>query len=174
MGIANKLFNLIKRGILTLSSKDDANFQIVQVTYLGKTQNVEVVTPYGLYSNPKEQSVALLFNVNGQEENMSAILYNPYNRFKNLKTGEVIIGNPEASTKIYFQENGDINIESTGNVNINSSNSVNINGDIEPLVRGTAMATLFNLHTHTETGVTTTPPIQSMGAAEVSTKNFTE
>lgn len=170
----NKLFNIIKRGIITLSSNDIADFPTVQVTYLGKTKNVELVLPYGLYSNPKEQSIALLLSVNGQEENISAIPYNPYTRFKDLKAGEVAVGNPHTTSKVYFKANGDIEIESAGNINITSTSSVNINGNSEPLVRGTALTTLFNSHTHTETGAVTGVPNQPMGITEVSTKNFTE
>jgi len=160
----SKLFNLIKRAIITLASKDDTNFQIVQVNYLGKTKNVEIVSPYGLYSNPKEQSVMLIFNVNGQEENIAGIPYNPYNRFKNLKPGEVATGNPHKGTRIYFDENGDIIIDANGG-------NVYVNGSSEPLVLGTAMTTLFNLHTHPGNNQ---PPTQPMGSTQVSTKNFTE
>ncbi len=158
-----KLFNLIKTSYLTKASKDDENFQTTQANYLGKTKNIVLVIPYGLYSNPKAQSIGLQFSVNGEEEKQFTIPFNPYTRFKDLKGGEVAVGNPHVSTKIYFKENGDIEIESSGNVNINGSS--------EPLVRGAAMTTLFNSHTHPSNG---SPPTQQMTSTEVSTKNFTE
>lgn len=118
----NKLFNIIKYAIITLTGKDDTELPTAQVSYLGKTKVVELVLPYGLYSNPKEQSLALLFSVNGQEDNISAIPHNPYNRFKNLKTGEVAVGNPNTLTKIYFKEDGTIEIFTDKTLNINATN----------------------------------------------------
>lgn len=172
----SKMFNLIKRGIITLTTKDDSDFQICQVEYLGKVKNIELVLPYGLYANPQEQSLVLMFNIGANEENISGIPYNPYNRFKNLEKGEVVVGNPNTGAKIHFKANGDIDIETDGAININSTGSVNINGDTEPLVRGNALKTLFNSHTHTSaaSGSPTTAPLQPITSAELSTKNFTE
>ncbi|MCK5602307.1 phage baseplate assembly protein [Candidatus Pacearchaeota archaeon] len=129
-----KLFNLIKRGIITLSSKDTAVFPTIQMTYLGKTKNVELVLPYGLYSNPKEGAIALMFQVNGQEENMTAIPYDPYTRFKNLQPGEVAVGNPHTQSKILFKANGDIELEANGAVNINAPN-IHLGEGGEPIAR---------------------------------------
>lgn len=163
----SKLTNLIKRAILTIASKDDTDFQICQVSYLGKTKNINLVLPYGLFSNPKENGLVLTFNIGANEENIAGIPYNPYSRFKDLKKGEVVVGNPHTQTKVYFKENGDIDIESSG--------VVNINGASEPLVRGNALKDLFNAHTHTgNLGAPTSAPIVSMSSTELSTKNFTE
>ncbi len=170
----NKIFNMIKRALITLAGKDEGDFLTAQVSYFGKTKQVEIMLPYGLYANPGADSIAVVFNVNGQEENQVAIPYDPYGRFKDLEPGEVAVGNIVKGSKITFKANGDIDIESAGNININSADKVNINGDTEPLVRGVAMTTLFNLHTHNETGAVTAPPNQPMGTTEVSSKNFTE
>jgi phage gp45-like len=114
---------MIKRGIITLASKNEQDFQVCQVKYLGKTKNIELVLPYGLYSNPKEESIVILLNIGANEENVAGIPYNPYIRFKELEAGEVAIGNPHANSKVYFKNNGDIEIESSGNINICSSSA---------------------------------------------------
>jgi len=116
-----KIFNIIKRAIISLSSKDNEDFQIAQATYFEKTKNIELILPYGLYSNAKTGAISLVFAVNGQEENLAGIPYNPYVRFKNLNPSEVAVGNPHKLTKIYFKDDGNIDIETSVNVNIKAS-----------------------------------------------------
>ena len=130
----SKLTNLIKRAILTIASKDDTDFQTCQVSYLGKTKNINLVLPYGLFANPKENGLVLTFNIGANEENIAGIPYNPYIRFKDLKKGEVVVGNPHTQTKIHFKENGDIDIESNSTINI-KSDSVNIANGVNGVAR---------------------------------------
>ena len=154
MDIYSKVSNLIKRAVVTLTNKDSGQFAATQVKWMrDKVAITEVVHPYGLSSNAPVNSLALMFNVMGQEENRAAIVYDPKNRFKNLKEGEVALGNFVTRSVIKFLENGDIeitgiadqnvtltgdmnvtvggdvNLESTGNVNITAP-IVNIDGEL--------------------------------------------
>lgn len=119
----------IKRALVTLSSKDNEKFQRMQVQYFGKTTNIEVLFPYGLNANPPEGSLALLIPINNDDSNMTAFIYDPTTRFKDLKQGEVAIGNPTTKARIEFSEDGSINIikNETTSIKINEDGSVDIN-----------------------------------------------
>lgn len=165
--LLNKINNIIKFAVVTLSGDDSGDYNQTQVSYMGKTKQVLVLNPYGLDANLPKDTLMVLLNIMGQEENIAGIGSSQNARFKNLAEGEVAVGNPGVASKIYFKANGDIEIESSG--------VVNINGDTEPVIRGTAMQTLYNAHTHLgNLGAPTGTPVVAMSATELSTKNFTE
>lgn len=110
--IQNKIRNLIKTGYISRVSSDDKDVQIAQVTYLGLTKDTAIITPYGVFSNAPLKSKVLLCNVLAQEENAAGIAYAQQNRFKNLKEGEVVLGN--ILTQSY------VKLDSEGNIVINS------------------------------------------------------
>lgn len=109
-----KLQNMIKRAVLTLTGNDSGSYPTAQCQYYGKTTNAEVVYPYGLSANAPIGSQLLLFSVMAQEENLAGIASAPFARFKNLKSGEVVIGNPVTGSYVKFAENGDIEVVSKG------------------------------------------------------------
>ena len=113
--LKNIIQNLIKLGVVTLPGDDSGQFNRTQVSYLGKTKKVTVLMPYGLDANLPTNSLVLLFNVMGQEENIIGIGGDPKNRFKDLAPGEVVVGSPDTGAKIYFKSNGDIEITNTAN-----------------------------------------------------------
>lgn len=190
--------NFIKRAIISYLFPDTKNYQSTQVVSMGAAFNVEVLSPYGISTNAPKDSLILLFNLNGQQDNIIGIPYHPKKRFNNLKQGEIAVGNYLTKAKIYFKENGDIEIESkndlniktsgkttidsTGDITINSSGKiemtstgvVNINGSSEPLIKGNAFETLYNAHTHpvVSVGSPTGAPVVPMSAGQKSTKNF--
>lgn len=165
--IKNIIQNLIKLGVVTLPGDDLGQFNRTQVSYLGKTKKVTVFMPYGLDANLPANSLVLLFNVMGQEENIVGIGTDPANRFKGLAPGEVAVGSPKTGSKIYFKANGDIDVESDG--------VVTLNGNSEPLVRGNALKTYNDLHVHPDpVSGFTGPPSVVMPTSVLSTKNFTE
>jgi len=132
MNVYSKISNLIKRAVVTLTNKDSGQFAATQVQWMrDKVAITEVVHPYGLSSNAPVDSFALMFNVMGQEENRAAIVYAPQRRFKDLKEGEVALGNFLTRSVVKFLENGDIEITGTAdqNINITGSNNVTIGGD---------------------------------------------
>lgn len=149
MSVYTKVCNLIKRGIVTLSGADSANFARCQVSYMGKVKNVEIVFPYGLAANLPKESLVLLFSVMGQEENMAGIGNLPGSRFKNLKEGEVVVGNPLTGAYVKFDEVGAVSVYGATTVNITAagtvaiaSDAVTVNCDSDVTVTATGDATL--------------------------------
>jgi hypothetical protein len=99
---------ITKRTYITRVSTDKDLYHTAQVSYLGQTADVEVITPYGVYSNLPLNSQLLTWNVNGVEENRVSIGNTPRFRFKNLKPGEVVLGSPQTRSRIFFSEDGSI------------------------------------------------------------------
>ena len=143
------IFNLIKRTLVSRKTADSGQFPVAQVSWNGKVGDIEVIYPYGLSGNLPIDSLVLTFNVNGQEENRAGIGNTPKRRFKNLKEGEVAVGNPLTKSVIKFLENGDIEITGTNNQNIN------ITGDVNLTVGGNLNITTTGNTTITTTGNTT-------------------
>jgi phage gp45-like len=151
----NRITSMIKRAVLTLPASDAGVNQIAQASYLGKTANVELLSIYGLCSNPPTGSSILLFDVQGQEENRAGIANFPGSRFKTLKPGEVALGNYITKSNIRFLENGDIQVIGTNNmtVTIAQNNTVTIGGSATINVTGSAT---INCASATLTAATTT------------------
>ena len=130
--------NMIKRALTSLPIKDNTDFQTSQVRYLGKTAQIELVYPYGLCSSPPTGSMVLMFNIQGQEENRAGMANLTRQRFKNLKEGEVAVGNYLTGSVVKFLENGDIEVTGTndinltvaGTTNLTSTGAVSIKGDV--------------------------------------------
>lgn len=128
--IKNFISNMIARCRVTKSGNDSAQFNINQVSYYGKTSDCEIITPYGLYSNPPVGSLGLLFHSEGQEQNRSAIFNVTGNRFKNLKENEVVIGNPITLSNIKYDVDGNVVITVKNNLQIvvDADNNITIQG----------------------------------------------
>lgn len=164
------LFNLIKRAIVSRKTADTGQFPIAQVEWNGKAKNIHHITPYGLYSNLPIDSLVLTFNVLGQEENMAGIGNTPKRRFKNLKEGEVAIGNPITGSVIKFLENGDIEVTGKNDQNVNITGDVNVTvgGNVNMTVTGNTLIdttgdTTINTGGNTKIDTTGTTTIDSTG-----------
>lgn len=148
--IYSRLINLIKTGKL-ISVDDSGNLRSGVVSFLGKNQKVNVFTPYGLMHNPPINSLSFLCCLLGKESNILSFSDDPINRpLKNLKEGEVALGNYKTGDYVYFDEDGnfkgvvtkDFNfiigndqIESVGNdktvtagndINLTATNNINL------------------------------------------------
>lgn len=170
--ILNRITSIIKRSVLTLSSSDSGVTQVAQVSYLGKVANAELVSVYGLSSNAPVGSTVLLFNVQAQEENRAGIANYPGARFKNLKAGEVAVGNYVTKSVIKFLENGNIEITGKNDLNINITNDGNITiaGAATLNITG---GTEINSPNNTLNGNLTINGNLSVNGDSVSTGNFT-
>lgn len=124
--IYNKIKNLIKFGYVSLETTDSGDYPVAQVTYFGKTLPVEIITPYGLYVNLPENTKVVLWNINANEENQVAIGFSQQDRFKNLESGEVLVGNPKTGSYIKLKANGSIEIESKDKIDITVNGEVDI------------------------------------------------
>lgn len=172
-----KLFNMIKRAVVSNPGKDDGEFPITQVTYLGKVSDIEAIFPYGMAANLPKDSLVLMFNILGQEENKAGIGYRHDLRPKNLKEGEVVFGNFLAGTQFLFDADGNIigtgdiqhtgDMELTGNLDMTGdatiTGDVDIIGDLDITGNVTISGTLtvagkdFTTHTHPITSGSSAP-----------------
>lgn len=141
--IYNKILHLFKRGVISKVSNDRDVYQTAQVSYLGKTADTEILYPYGLCGNPPRGSLALIMNVQGHEDNRTAICNYPGARFKNLTEGEIALGNYMTKSHVKFNSNGDITIECNNNmtVTVSKDDNVTINGNATVNITGTAQVT---------------------------------
>lgn len=139
----NLAAQLIKFAAITLCGRDDGPFPVSQVTYNNKTGQCHLVSPYGLYSNPPRDSLVLMMNVMGQEENRSGIASYPTQRFQNLKEGEVTIGNPTTQGNVKFDQEGNTQMFSPNGTQIivTSDLSIVVGGGIAIAVTGNATIT---------------------------------
>jgi phage gp45-like len=106
--IKNFASNIIKQCYVTLVGDDSGRVPLTQVAYMDKAVECEVITPYGLYSNPPVNSMGILFHPFGDEQIRAAILNVLDERFKNLLAGEVQIGNPLTQCSIKFDKDGNL------------------------------------------------------------------
>jgi len=151
------LFNLIKRTIVSRKTDDTGQFPVSQVQWNNKTANLEVIYPYGLAGNLPVDALVLTFSVLGQEENKAGIGNTPKIRFKNLKEGEVAVGNPVTKSVVKFLENGDIEItcKNDQNVSIVGDSNVTVEGDSNLTVSGNVTLTVTGNVTSTISGTLT-------------------
>ena len=121
--------------------KDDGLDPVAQVEYLGKTTDAVIVLPYGVCANAPTGSNAVLFSLGGSSLNKLGIPYNVENRFRDLKEGEVQIGNFVEKCSIKFNEDGGIEViakddqeititNGSGTMTMNSSGQLNVNGNL--------------------------------------------
>lgn len=144
--IYNMIVNMIKRAKVVSVDDSGAN-TIYTVSFLGKTQKVIGLTPYGDMYNPPVGSKVLLLTSQAQESNMFGIAHAPSDRLlKNLQPGERAIGNYETGDYIYFKNDGSIEIK-TNKLDINSSDINSGNGTLRKLITDIARD-VYNSHTH--------------------------
>ena len=137
-GAINCIRDMIKRCVLTKTSKDKTDYQIVQVQFLGHVGDVESVVPYGLSNNPPLDSTGLMFNVQGNADNRAAFFNLPQERFKELKPGEVQIGNFITKSSVKFPNDKAILINSLGEIEIISAGKLTVTttGDVSITATG--------------------------------------
>lgn len=117
-----KLIDLIKRARITKPGPDDADYNVQQISYFDKVADAEMVFPYGMSANLPKDSLVLLFNVNGNEQNRAGIGSLPPERKRNLEDGEVAFFHPLTKSFIYFRNRGHIEID-TGKARVYTAQS---------------------------------------------------
>lgn len=114
MSLLRKIKSMIKRAVVTKSNPDTGNYLIAQISYLGKTGDMEVLFPYGMNAQLPVNAQVLCFNVEGMEENKIGIGYNPASRINVAAEGEVSFGNPLTGSALFFREDGSMQILALG------------------------------------------------------------
>ena len=117
-----KIRSIIKRATLTNTGSDFEEVPISQVRYLGKTADTEILWPYGFGGIPPVDSVCLVFTVNGDESNRTAIASLPSSRPLGLSPGDVYMSNLLTKDIIKMTENG---------IEITSDKPIIVNGDVQ-------------------------------------------
>lgn len=122
----------IQSAQVSLPGKDDKSFPLTQVQAYGQASDVLILNPYGMHSNPPQDAYAITFSINDQQENRAAICYKPDIRQKELKPGEVYFGNDITGSKIFFDEDGNINVicENDENVIIKGACNITVEGNV--------------------------------------------
>lgn len=108
-----KIRSMIQSAYITKSSDDDDVGQIGQIDIMGKTLNCEFIYPYGISANAPDSSMVLRFLMGGSAQNQVGIPNNPDSRFAGLKPWEVAVGNFLKKSKIFFDADGNIEIDSS-------------------------------------------------------------
>lgn len=123
-----KIRNLIQRAVVTNPGDDSGEFPITQVGYNEKVVDAEVLNPYGLSTNLPIDSICIKLSINGQEENRTVIGYRHDLRPKDLKPGEVVIGNFLVGSTVKFDEDGNITEIAQGDKSVTFDSELNITG----------------------------------------------
>jgi len=149
--LKNMIMNIVRRATVTLGGEDKVDFAIQQVTYLGKTGNCTMISPYGHHANlPANNEVeVVMFSMQGQEDNRHGIGYTPKLRPRELPVGEVVYYHPLSQSKMQYKNNGDIEINIIGD---NGSFLITVKKDLTITVGGNASITVAGSTTLDTTG----------------------
>ncbi|MBR2678569.1 MAG: phage baseplate assembly protein [Bacilli bacterium] len=141
------IYNSIILKRCTVQSVNDVNdIPTMQIKYLKDViKIVQKLGLYGICGNPPKGSSGILFPILGSDSNLVCLADDIKNRFKDLKEGEVVIGNYLTKSFIKFKEDGGVEIHakyitqvaedgdislSAGNNIINSAQATNINNPL--------------------------------------------
>ncbi len=151
--------NMIKRAVITMGGTDDKEIPIQQLSYNGKIADAEIIFPYGVHANltADNNTLCIVFAVEGQEDYRAAMGYTPALRPKPLAEGEVVFYHPLTQSKIHFRNSGDIDIDVTGdngdfNATIKKDLSIVVGGDATITTGGDANVTATGDINATATG----------------------
>ncbi len=103
--------NQVKLGKTTLNTSDSESIPGIQITYLGKVANAALLLPYGLTARPPNDTLCLVINIGGQEENRIAIPLGTTKRKRGLKPGETVLENQITESFLYLREDGTLEVE---------------------------------------------------------------
>jgi phage gp45-like len=136
--IVSKIEGIVKRSNITRSSSDENAFQTAQISYMGQVADTEVIWPYGMYGNVPINSLCVTFSIGSQEEDRATFPSRSHKRIrKNLKPGEVGLGNFETKSEIFFDSDSNVIIIANNNLNITVKGNANITIDGDVIINAT-------------------------------------
>jgi phage gp45-like len=156
--------NSIKLGKVTKNTNDAEKFPTFQISYLGKVSDAAILLPYGLTSRPMpDDTLCLVFSIQGQEENRIAVPLGTTNRKKGLKDGETVLENSDTGAFLYLDEDGNLRVNIPKDlIQIVESVSVTASGSIAISATGAAALTASGL-------TITAPTVVLSGSLQVGT-----
>ncbi len=111
MDFFNKLRSLLRFGVVSGPTDNSKQFPVQLVSYKGKTSQALMLFPYGVFANiPVENSLALVFSVEGSDGNKAAMAYTPTARPLTLQPGELCIYHPITGSTITLLNSGEVRI----------------------------------------------------------------
>jgi phage gp45-like len=139
-----KFGQIIKQAFLSLVTDDSHAYPRGQATYNDKTTEFVRYVPYGLFSNPPENSHVLLLGSQGQESTKFGLISDYINRKKDVKEGECGLYDTLTGNLVHLKENGDIEIDCKNNLvaSVAGDATMEVTGDITETVGGNAQSTI--------------------------------
>ncbi len=135
-----KLINLVKNCFVSQVLDDSKTYAIIEVSHDDRTIVAQNITQYGLYSNPPKNATGIVILIGADASKAAAIVNVDDERFKNLEEGEVAVGNPLTTSKIFFDKDGNIIEFSKNNltINVTNDNNITVSGEYSLNVIGNA------------------------------------
>jgi phage baseplate assembly protein V len=145
-----------------VSVNDTGRFRRALASFLGRQQQVQVLSVYGVVSSPPPGSQMVIWPMMGDESNQIGIAdAQPLRPIKDLKPGEVALVNYLTGAAVFMREDGSIHVESSQQVTVEApdvtikasgsvtvdSPQVSFSGNVE--ISGTLTVAGINMNTHT-------------------------
>jgi len=130
--------NSIKRGKVVQSVADKFAQPKVQITTLNGVRFAEPLFHYGAFGVAPLGSMAVAFNIGGEESNQSAIVYNPALRPNDLAPGEYACGNFLHKNYLHFKDDGSVTLTTPNGaiIDVDSEGVVNVTATHVNLLSG--------------------------------------
>lgn len=124
--ILRKLKSMFKFGYVSNIEDDAGDLPVAQYTYHGQAKDIVTIYPYGFCANAPADNLAVVVNM-GTTDQKIAFTASGKDRFKNLKGGEVVVGNFVTGDFVKFNSEQKIEVVSGGSVDITAP-EINVNG----------------------------------------------
>lgn len=124
--ILQKLKSMFKFGYVSNIKDDTGDLPVAQYTYHGQSKDIVTIYPYGFCANAPADNLAVVVNM-GTTDQKIAFTASGKDRFKNLKGGEVVVGNFVTGDFVKFNSEQKIEVVSGGSVDITAP-AINVNG----------------------------------------------
>ena len=99
---------LIRYCRISLLGDDSAAYPNDQVVHNEVPINAYRFSPYGLSSRPPLDALGLMLSPGCRNDSPVVLIDQPLERFKNLKPGEVKVGNYQTKAEVHFDQAGNI------------------------------------------------------------------
>ncbi len=124
--ILQRLKSMFKFGYVSNIEDDAGDLPVAQYTYHGQAKDIVTIYPYGFCANAPADNLAVVVNM-GTTDQKIVFTASGKDRFKNLKGGEVVVGNFVTGDFVKFNAEKKIEVVSKNSVDITAPD-INLNG----------------------------------------------
>ena len=133
--LQRKMDGLLKLAEVTRPGKDDADYPIQQLGWLGRAGDGVMWFPYGMHANIPADELAIVMSMQGKAEGRIAFPGSPKSRPKECPEGEVVFYHPKTGSSVRFRNSGDIEITTESAVTVTAptatfTGDVQVDGDL--------------------------------------------